>query len=313
MNPKVSVNLCCYNSEKYLRETLDSIVNQTFKDWELIIINDGSSDSTESIIHEYIKQGYPTIYHYQENKGLGYSRNEALKRSQGEFIAFIDHDDLWMPEKLEKQVPLFDNPKVGLVYCDCYRIDMKGKIIGLFSDDIYFPRGLALNKLIEDGAISALSSLVIRKSAFEKVGFFNHNYNICEEFDLAIRIAEYFDFDYSELSLAKYRHHEGNISKNVDESIGELLKIIDGFIDRRPDLVSNAKTAIEYARYKFHAKLAIYNFMKGEILTSFKDALEALSNINYNPALIAKGVYVNLYKRRIKRIIKGRFYKNSIF
>ena len=113
--PTVSINLCCYNGEKYLREALDSIINQTYKDWELVIINDGSKDSTESIIYEYIKQGYPIVYHYQENHGLGYSRNEALKRSHGEYVAFIDHDDVWMPEKLEKQIPLFyKNPKMAI-------------------------------------------------------------------------------------------------------------------------------------------------------------------------------------------------------
>ena len=117
MNPRVSINLCCYNSERYLRETLDSIVSQTYKDWELIIINDGSSDATESIVSEFIKRGHPIVYHYQANKGLALSRNEALKRSRGEYIAFIDHDDLWMPEKLEKQIlALESNPEIDFFY-----------------------------------------------------------------------------------------------------------------------------------------------------------------------------------------------------
>ena len=117
MNPKVSINLCCYNSEKYLRETLDSIVKQTYKDWELIIINDGSSDSTEAIIYEYIKQGYPIAYHYQRNKGLAFSRNKALELSQGKYVAFIDHDDLWLPDKLEKQASILEKrPEIDFLY-----------------------------------------------------------------------------------------------------------------------------------------------------------------------------------------------------
>ena len=81
MSQKVSINLCCYNSEKYLKETLDSIVKQTYKDWELVIINDGSCDSTESIIDHYIEQGHPIVYKYQKNQGLSSSRNEAIKLS----------------------------------------------------------------------------------------------------------------------------------------------------------------------------------------------------------------------------------------
>ncbi len=122
--PKVSINLCCYNSEKNLRETLESIVKQTYKDWELIIINDGSSDSTESIIYEYVNQGFPITYHYQENKGLGYSRNEALSRSQGEYIAFIDHDDIWVAGKLNRQVAFLDqNPEVDFLYSNFFMLD----------------------------------------------------------------------------------------------------------------------------------------------------------------------------------------------
>ena len=108
MAPLVSINLCCYNSEKYLRETLDSIVNQTYKDWELVIINDGSTDATELIIQEYQARSYPIVYHYQKNNGLSKSRNKALQLSKGKYIAFIDHDDIWIAEKLQKQILLME-------------------------------------------------------------------------------------------------------------------------------------------------------------------------------------------------------------
>jgi len=127
MSPTLSINLCCYNSEKYLKETLESIFAQTYKDWELVVINDGSTDSTESIIKEYISQGYPISYCWQENRGLGYSRNEALKHSRGKYIAFIDHDDIWLPQKLEKQIPLFDrNPKTAIVASNAIQFNEKG-------------------------------------------------------------------------------------------------------------------------------------------------------------------------------------------
>ena len=118
MNELVSINLCCYNGEAFLDETLHSICSQTYPNWELVIVNDGSTDGTEAIVEKYMNQGVPIIYHVQENQGLGASRNKALELSSGAFIAFIDQDDLWLPEKLEKQIMLFENPETGLVFCD---------------------------------------------------------------------------------------------------------------------------------------------------------------------------------------------------
>lgn len=130
MPPTVSVNLCCYNSEKYLRDTLDSIINQVYKDWELVVINDGSIDSTEAIVKEYIDAGYPIIYHYQLNKGLSYSRNKALELSRGDYIAFIDHDDVWYADKLLRQVTAMSSGNYALCYGGVVHINEDGREIG---------------------------------------------------------------------------------------------------------------------------------------------------------------------------------------
>src|SRR5207249_8047170 len=102
--PKVSINLCCYNGEQFLEETLQSIFLQTYKEWELVVVNDGSTDSTERIIKSYTAAGKPIVYHYQENAGLGSARNKALQLSSGRYSALIDHDDTWLSEELENQV-----------------------------------------------------------------------------------------------------------------------------------------------------------------------------------------------------------------
>ncbi len=108
MPPKVSINLCCYNGEKYLEETLQSIFLQKYKNWELVVVNDGSTDSTERIIRRHEAAGLPIVYHYQKNAGLGSARNKALQLSSGSYIALIDQDDIWLPEKPEKQVRDFE-------------------------------------------------------------------------------------------------------------------------------------------------------------------------------------------------------------
>src|ERR671930_69372 len=117
MPHKVSINLCCYNGEKYLEETLQSIFHQTYKDWELVVVDDGSIDTTERIIKSHMAAGKLIMYHYQENAGLGSARNKALQLSRGSYIALIDQDDIWLPEKLEKQVRAFELDRaLGRVY-----------------------------------------------------------------------------------------------------------------------------------------------------------------------------------------------------
>jgi glycosyltransferase involved in cell wall biosynthesis len=226
MPPTVSINLCCYNSEKYLRETLDSIVNQTYKDWELVIINDGSSDSTESIIQEYINQGYPIVYHYQKNSGLSYSRNEALKRSQGEYIAFIDHDDLWMPAKLEKQVLFFkSNSEIDFLYSNFYMMDQdKGK--KSVAHKKLQPSGFVFEHFLYRYPVGILTALV-RKSAFDKLEeLFDIRLKLSEEYDVFMRILYVSQASYIATPLAVYRIHSNMASLRFMERYPDELEYI---------------------------------------------------------------------------------------
>lgn len=232
--PKVSINLCVYNGENYLREALESIVAQTYKDWELVIINDGSTDSTESIIKEYINKGYPIIYHYQKNHGLGYSRNEAFKRSQGEFIAFIDHDDLWLPEKLSKQVLTFENnPEVGFLYSNFFMMDQeKGKKYLAYRK--LQPSGFVFEHFLHRYSVGILTVL-IRKKVFDKLNeFFDCKLKLTEEYDVFMRILFYAVALYMPEPLADYRIHSNMSSlrcmtnyPDEMEYVAEKLKMLD--------------------------------------------------------------------------------------
>ena len=249
MPPTVSINLCCYNSERYLRETMESIVNQTYKDWELVIINDGSSDSTESIINEYITQGYPIIYYYQQNKGLGYSRNEALKRSGGEYIAFIDHDDLWMPGKLEKQIPLFDDPEVGLVYSDVIHFNSNNDEFRI-SDGLAFYRGMCFHQLLKNYFLS-LPSVVIRKKILEQeTEWFDQRFNLIEEYDFFIRIAYSWKLDMCRDALAKYRVHKSSCSWTQEDLFyEEQIILLEKYCKLWPDFSAKYFNLIKTQTY----------------------------------------------------------------
>lgn len=252
--PTVSVNLCCYNSEKYLRETLQSVVEQTYKDWELVIINDGSSDSTESIISEYIKHGYPVIYQYQENKGLGASRNEALKLSQGEFIAFIDHDDIWMPTKLEKQMPLFErNPMVGLVFCDSIFLKDNKNLYRLYKKDRPL-RGMVFRDLLARYSLSMETVIVRKKTLLSLDHWFDDTLIMAEEMDLFLRIAYNWELDYVDEPLCKWRIHEESesykhaylIPKEKELILEKLTRLYPDFRERYSKEIEEQKRMINY-------------------------------------------------------------------
>lgn len=283
MPPTVSINLCCYNSEKYLRETLDSIVNQTYKDWELVIINDGSSDSTESIIQEYINQGYPIVYHYQKNSGLSYSRNEALKRSQGEYIAFIDHDDLWMPAKLEKQVLFFkSNSEIDFLYSNFYMMDQdKGK--KSVAHKKLQPSGFVFEHFLYRYPVGILTALV-RKSAIDKLEeLFDIRLKLSEEYDVFMRILYVSQASYIATPLAVYRIHSNMSSLRFMERypgeieyVSDKLKNLDkNNSNKNAKAFQDQKIQLEYFRAKI--KMA-----QGELIKA-RNYLKPhrMSNLNF--------------------------------
>lgn len=235
--PKVSINLCCYNSEKFLEETLQSIFSQTYKDWELVVINDGSSDSTEKIIQRHLSEGWPIVYHFQTNAGLGRSRNKAIELSSGEFIAIIDHDDLWHSEKLEKQLALFnDRPFVGLTYSNTNSLNPNG-YIQLQSDYVQLHRGRVLPQLLLSNFVRC-SSIVVRRDILDQVGWFDPDFIQAEEYDLMIRVAERYEFDYIQEPLATWRIHNQNSSWDGSRTQEELVILMHRTLIRMPQLRS---------------------------------------------------------------------------
>ncbi|OGX46169.1 MAG: hypothetical protein A3I71_06110 [Omnitrophica WOR_2 bacterium RIFCSPLOWO2_02_FULL_63_16] len=188
--PRVSINLCCYNSERFLEHTLQSIWAQTYTDWELVIINDGSTDGTEAVIRRHMTQDRPMIYFpTPHNLGLGAARNLALKRSSGECIAFIDHDDVWMPHKLACQLPLFDDhPRVGLVYSNCVNVWETGYRFRQF-DKLRPCDGDAFRQLLVQYPVSIQTAVIHRRVLQDGVEAFDPRFRVLEDLDFVLRVA----------------------------------------------------------------------------------------------------------------------------
>ena len=193
---KVSVIIPTYNRARLLTQAVDSVLNQTFKDYELIIVDNYSSDNTESVVKSYDDERIR--YFKNQNHGLiGVNRNYGIQKSQGEYISFLDDDDLWLPGKLEKQVELLDsNPELGLVYSDINIIGSNGNVL----KDTYFHnvkpfRGNVFNELLVANFISNLT-VMVRKEALNKVGMFDLKYIIAQDYDLWLRIARDYTIDF---------------------------------------------------------------------------------------------------------------------
>ncbi|NQT81303.1 MAG: glycosyltransferase [Candidatus Aminicenantes bacterium] len=219
--PTVSVIMNCLNCSKYLHKAIDSVYAQTYKDWEIIFWDNASTDNSPEIAKSYDEK----LRYFRGNETvlLGKARNLAIEKAKGEFIAFLDCDDIWLPFKLEKQMKLFDNnPKLGLVYCDCLFIYPNGQK-ALASKFFKFHRGDVFQKMLLTNFV-VLSTAIIRSNAINECGGFL-NYQVIEEYDLFLKISKYYQIDFVNEPLAKYRYHEGNISKNLDINLLEIKEV----------------------------------------------------------------------------------------
>ncbi|MDH5542736.1 MAG: glycosyltransferase [Nitrospinota bacterium] len=209
MAPKVSVIINCLNSEKYLQEAIDSVYSQTCTDWEIILWDNASTDKTAQIANSYKEK--LRYYRSEVTTTLGQARNNALEKANGELIAFLDSDDIWMPEKLEKQLPLFGNPKVGIVYSDALYFNSNGYAKRQHGNKIP-KQGMVWEELLKNYSIT-LSTAVVRRSAINTLSYcFDESFNFIEEYDLFLRLAKNWNVCYSPEMLCKYRMHEKNYS-----------------------------------------------------------------------------------------------------
>ncbi len=251
----------CHNCGRYLHKALDSIYQQTFKDYEVIFWDNKSTDNSADIALSY---GKPLRYFQGEDfLPLGAARNLAIENARGEYIAFLDCDDEWLPEKLEKQVHFLDsNKEIALVYSDSYFIDEKGRVRKKTFFNFLKPfKGYVFNKLILDNFIPLLT-VIIRKDVLNKVGIFNPIYNINEEHDLWLKVAENYSIDFINQPLAKYRSHDGNISKNLELWVDETFQIMRYWLNKKPKLKEELKTEIKLKNIRLYSRLAIYYFNK---------------------------------------------------
>jgi len=257
-----------------VKEAIESVLKQTFKDFELIVVDNYSSDDTESVVKSYSDKRIR--YFKNQNNGLiGINRNFAIKKSSGEYIAFLDDDDLWLPEKLEKQVKLLDsNQELGLVYSDSYMIDDNGNLRENSFFDIRKPsRGNIFDGLFQDNFIPMLT-VVIRRAVLNEVGFFKPEHKIALDYDLWLRIAECYPVDFIEYPLAKSRVHGENLGANMLISCKEAFEIREYWLSRKPELKGKFASKSRLRRWLAYFRPAMYYLCRQKNRTAAREFMD---------------------------------------
>lgn len=259
--PKVSVIIPTYNRSEYICESIDSVLAQTYKDYEIIVIDDGSTDNTGEVLKKY---GTKIKYLYQENKGVGAARNLGIRNSNGEYIGLLDDDDIWLSDKLDIQVRILDeNTDLAFVCSGAYFIDTVGRVIRFWESH----RHNETFKNLYEGNFVLNLTVLMRKSCFDKVGGYDEKLLVAQDYDLWLRLANNYKFKYIiNCPLAKYRIHENNISNNLGSLFSNRITIYNkkDFLKSIGSLKSKIRLAKEYleaAEYSY----TINNFHKAII------------------------------------------------
>jgi len=213
--PTVSVILPAYNAAAFIEPTLHSVLNQTYKDFEFIVVDDGSTDATRQVLEKYADK---IQYVYKNNGGQSSSRNAGIKIAQGKYIALIDHDDLWLEQKLELQVrEIQKSQTVGMVTCGSVlfrgNVDVESEIPRINSK----PRQQLIRELLLKNLLGSCSKTLIRTECFRTLGLFDESLRMAEDWDLYLRIAQAYDIRCIEKPLVRYRLHERNFSTQSAE------------------------------------------------------------------------------------------------
>lgn len=228
----ISIIMPAYNAERYIAESIQSVIDQTYSDWELLVVDDGSTDSTAQIVGGLLAANPKIKYIFQQNGGQASARNTGLRKAKGELVAFLDSDDLWLPDKLAKQVAVLENMQADVVYSDGY----------IFGDDkagsdkfTIVPgktTGAQMFKLLFAFPSIPTLTVLAKKRVLEAVGFFQENraYQNCEDYDLWLRLAKADAVFYGIAEkLVKYRRHPQSMTHTPRGLLEPMLKVLSRY------------------------------------------------------------------------------------
>jgi glycosyltransferase involved in cell wall biosynthesis len=298
MAMKVSIIIPSYNCEKYLPVALESALQQTYQDFEIVIVDDGSRDTTRQIVDKYSKDSPDKIrYIYQDNQGLAVARNTGIKAAKGQLIALLDADDVWLPDRLQEGIRIMESDQnIGLVHANITRISEEGEIIGTPKRQKQFLTGSIFEHIFLRKADIPCPTVLFRKECCNRVGLFDPNLARlgCEDRDLWLRIAQKYKIVYVDKVLALYRMRSGSMSDNRQIMMEARCYVVDKFC---PNGVNVRLRKLALAR--------IYRDLGDELLlvSDFDTAKKQyLQSLKYAP--LSFWPWINLLKSLLKKNIQ---------
>jgi glycosyltransferase involved in cell wall biosynthesis len=298
--PLVSIVIPAYNCSQFINETLDSVYRQTYRNIEIIIIDDGSTDNTKAVLSPHIGN---IKYFYQKNKGTATARNTGILKARGELIALLDNDDIWHPEKIELQVGVAQsNTEIGLVFTDGKVFDKSGILKHTLiakrlqkwiqeneTENGLVVKGSILNYLYLQNHISSATSVLIKRECFDQVGFFDEDIIIADDFDLWLRIARKYSVALIRKPLYKWRYRNDSSSGKIQDRnfnwARSKLVVLEKHWRNAPNAIRRevrenmSKLYWECGRQSFHRK----NYLNSRdyFLASFQHNRKSLLPIFY--------------------------------
>ncbi|MFB2882319.1 glycosyltransferase [Floridanema aerugineum] len=267
--PTISVIIPVYNGEKTIQQTIESVINQTFTDFEIIIINDGSKDSTLDIIST-IQDPRIKVFSYA-NAGLSASRNRGLSLASGEFISFLDADDCWTPDKLQAQLEALQaNPEAAVAYSWTDYIDEYGQV--LRSGTRISVSGNVYEKLLVRNFLENGSNALIRRQALTEVGNFDESLTAAEDWDMYVRLASRYHFVVVRSPQILYRVSTSSMSTNVAKQEAASLQVIERAFNQAPESLQHLKK---------YALSTLYIYLTFKVLENPSGRQNALTAARY--------------------------------
>ncbi len=229
--PKVDVIIPAYNAAKYLPAAIESVVAQSFEDWRIVLIDDGSTDNTSEVVAPYIEQlGPKLLYIYQPNAGLPAARNTAIRSSSAELLALLDADDVWLPCRLAESVKSFENrPQVGLSYGLVLRVDAGGEVIDTFWGNRGRAEGRIATEIYTRKVQLPCPTMTFRRSCVDEVGLFDETMRATEDRDMWLRIALRYEVALVPKVIARYRIWLGSMSADPERMLRAQLQFIEKY------------------------------------------------------------------------------------
>ena len=238
IEPLISVITPCYNGEKFIGDAIESVINQTYQNWEIIIIDDGSTDDSKEIVDKYRMDQRIKYVQHDANKGIAKTKNTGIRLARGDYLAFLDQDDIWLPSKLELQANCFKNQEedVGMICTGMIFTDEKlqyQRIFMGFKDD----NQKELVKSMYLQSTNSASVMMIKKKCFSQLGLFDEGLYGWDDFEMWMRIASQYKIKYIREAVVKKRVHTEN-AQRLPKVQKEAKKVFDQAVQLHPFLAA---------------------------------------------------------------------------